>query len=98
MSNDEINKQDTHDIRLSVTEAAKLFGVDQITVRRAIKERRLLYIVVRGRYKISFESLLKWSQQRTSVKNKLSKKGIGQYVDKWKITNTLYSPRQKNKG
>jgi len=74
MINDQNMKQGAYDMRLSVTEAAKLFGVDQITVRRAIKERRLLYIVVRGRYKISFESLLKWSQQRTSVKNKLSKK------------------------
>ena len=85
------------DMRLSVTEAAKLFGIDQITIRRAIKEKLVRYIVVRGRYKISFSSLLKWSQQRTSVRNKLKNKGIGQYVDKWKISNTLYSPRPKKK-
>ena len=85
------------DMRLSVTEAAKLFGIDQITIRRAIKDKQIRYIVVRGRYKISFSSLLKWSQQRTSVRNKLSQKGIGQYVDKWKISNTLYSPRPKKK-
>lgn len=89
--------QELNDMRLSVSEAAKLFGIDQITVRRAIKENALRYIVVRGRYKISFTSLLKWSQQRTSVRNKLAKDGIGQYVDKWKINNTLYSPRPKKK-
>ena len=88
-------QSEANDMRLSVSEAAKLFGIDQITVRRAIKENALRYIVVRGRYKISFSSLLKWSQQRTSVRNKLAKNGIGQYVDKWKINNTLYSPRPK---
>ena len=90
-------QSEANDMRLSVSEAAKLFGIDQITVRRAIKENALRYIVVRGRYKISFSSLLKWSQQRTSVRNKLAKDGIGQYVDKWKINNTLYSPRPKSK-
>ena len=95
MENNESVQPINEDMRLSVTEAAKLFGIDQITIRRAIKEKQILYIVVRGRYKISFSSLLKWSQQRTSVRNKLANKGIGQYVDKWKINNTLYSPRPK---
>jgi excisionase family DNA binding protein len=82
-----------NDLRVSVSEAAKMFGVDQITIRRAIKEKDLRYIVVRNRYRISFASLLRWSQGRTSVRNKLAKKGLGQFVDKWKISNTLYSPR-----
>ena len=51
-------------IRLAVSESAKLFGVDQKTIRRAIADDELEYIVVRGRYKISFESLLKWSQRK----------------------------------
>lgn len=83
------------DIRISVTEAAKLFGIDQMTIRRALKSNEIRYIVVRNRYKISFISLLKWSQKKTTVKNKLAHKGIGQYVDKWKINNILYSPRPK---
>lgn len=97
MTNNNQEQQPTDDMRLSVSEAAKLFGIDQITIRRAIKDKQIRYIVVRSRYKISFASLLKWSQQRTSVKNKLANKGIGQYVDKWKISNTLYSPRPKKK-
>jgi len=82
-------------IRLSVSEAARLFGVNSMTIRRAIKEKSLRYVVVRGRYKIDFESLVKWSQQRPLVKFKLETKGLGQFVDKWKIKNTLYSPNPK---
>ncbi len=79
-------------IRLSVSESAKFFGIEQKTVRRAIKDGSLRYIVVRGRYRIAFESLLEWSQKRPKVKNKLATQGVGQYVDKWKIKNKLYSP------
>ena len=82
-------------IRLSVSEAAKSFGVSQRTVRRAITNQELTYIVVQGRYKIHFESLLKWSQQTTAMKNKRDQQGIGQYVAQWKIRNRLYSPNPK---
>lgn len=84
-----------HPVRVSVSEAARLFGVDPHTVRRAIKREDLRYIVVQGRYKINFESLVNWSQNRTSVKNKMEEKGIGQYVDKWKIKNKKFSPDPK---
>lgn len=83
-------------IRVSISEAARLFGVSQQTIRRAIKDREITYIVVAGRYKLNFESLIKWSQAKTTVKNKLGTRGIGQYVDQWKITNTLYSPSVKS--
>jgi excisionase family DNA binding protein len=79
-------------IRLSVSEAAKLFGVSPRTIRRALADGDITYIVVQGRYKLNFESLLKWSQETTTVRNKLAKSGIGQFVDRWKIKNRLYSP------
>lgn len=79
-------------IRLSVSEAAKMFGISTRTVRRAIAKGEVTYIVVQGRYKINFESLLKWSQSSTTVRNKRDKAGIGQFVQKWRIKNTLYSP------
>ncbi|MBU1131829.1 helix-turn-helix domain-containing protein [Patescibacteria group bacterium] len=75
-------------IRVSVSEAAKLFGVDAHTIRRAIKREELKYIVVQSRYKINFESLIEWSQNRITVKNKTEQRGIGQFVDKWKIKTT----------
>lgn len=79
-------------IRLSISEAARLFGVEQKTIRRAIKANELRYIIVRGRYKINFESALKWSQIKPTIKNKTNTTGIGQYVDKWKINNKHFSP------
>ena len=88
-------EQEKHPIRVSVSEAARLFGVDPHTVRRALSNGELRYIVVQGRYKINFESLLTWSQNRTSVNNKLNKKGLGQYVEKWKIKNKKFSPDPK---
>lgn len=82
-------------IRVSVSEAARLFGVTNQTIRRAIAAQEITYVVVAGRYKVNFESLVKWSQRHTTVRNKLMKKGIGQFVDRWKIKNPLYSPNPK---
>ncbi len=79
-------------IRLSISEAGKLFGVNQQTIRRAVKQGTVTYVVVRGRYQLNFESLVKWSQQSDRIKRKLAINGIGQYVDKWRIKNILYSP------
>lgn len=89
------NESRTNVIRVSVSEGARLLGINPATVRRAIKAQEIRYVVVRGRYKISFESLIKWSQKRPIVKYNLENKGIGQYVEKWKIRNTLYSPNPK---
>ena len=83
-------------IRVSVSEAARLFGVNTQTIRRAIQAQEITYVVVAGRYKVNFESLVKWSQRHTTIKNKLAKRGIGQFVDRWKIKNPLYSPNPKS--
>jgi len=88
---------DNKTLRISVSEASRLFGVDQKTIRRAIKNQDLRYIVVQGRYKINFESLLKWSQKKPQTKNKLENDGIGRYVDKWKIRSTHFSPNPPKK-
>jgi len=79
-------------IRLSVSEAAKLFGISTQTIRRAIAEGKLHYVVVHNRYKISFESLVKWSQSATRVRNKSNAIGIGQFVTQWRIKNKKFSP------
>ncbi len=83
-------------IRLSVSEAARMFGVSQRTVRRAVTDGHITYVVVQGRYKLNFESILKWSQDTTTVRNKRDKTGIGQFVGQWKIRNRLYSPNPKS--
>ncbi|MFZ5391048.1 MAG: helix-turn-helix domain-containing protein [Patescibacteria group bacterium] len=80
-------------IRLSISEAARLFGLSQKTIRQAIKQGQINYVVVRGRYKLNFLSLLDWSQSSTRRRNIMNQDGLGSYVDKWKITNRKYSPR-----
>ncbi len=85
----------TNIIRVSVSEAARLFGVSEKTIRKAIAAQEIIYIVVRGRYKINFESLIKWSQKSTRRKNQLKNTGIGQFVQEWKISNKKYSPSIK---
>lgn len=69
-----------------------MFGVSPMTIRRAIKDGEITYVVVQGRYKLNFESLLRWSQRTTTVQHKRDKDGIGQFVEQWKIRNRLFSP------
>ncbi|MBI5221348.1 MAG: helix-turn-helix domain-containing protein [Candidatus Magasanikbacteria bacterium] len=90
------NNEPKEMIRVSISEAARLFGVNSQTIRRAIAAQEITYVIVSGRYKVNFESLVKWSQHSTTVKNKLANKGIGQFVEKWKIKNPLYSPNPKS--
>ena len=80
------------DIRISISEAARLFGVSTKTIRQAIYNDEIRYITVRGRYKLNFKSVLAWSQHSTRRRNQLTKDGIGQFVTSWNITNTKYSP------
>lgn len=80
-------------IRISVSEASRLFGLSTKTIRQAIKDGAITYAVVRNRYKLNFASVLVWSQSSTRRRNNLDKAGLGQYVDKWRIHNRKYSPR-----
>ena len=75
-------------IRVSVSEAARLFGISQQTVRRALKNNTISFIVIGNRYKIDFASLVTWSQSKITVKNKMNGNGIGQFVAKWRIPST----------
>ncbi|MEO5928017.1 MAG: helix-turn-helix domain-containing protein [Patescibacteria group bacterium] len=90
---DAADVQEATAVRVSVSEAARLFGVNPRTIRRAMAAGEVRYIVVRGRYSIHFESLVNWSQRQTTVRNKRDSKGIGQWVDHWKIKNPKFSPR-----
>lgn len=87
-----MKKEEKTPIRVSVSEAAKLFGISTKTVREALKTGDITYIVVQGRYKINFESLITWSQQSPGRVIKRDRDGIGRYVNQWRIRNKLYSP------
>jgi len=79
-------------IRVSVSEAARLFGLSPKTIRQAIKKQEIKYIVVSNRYKINFASLVTWSQKSVRRSNLLHRDGIGQYIHQWKIHNKKFSP------
>lgn len=70
-------------IWLSVSEAAKIGGVQTKTIRRAIQNKTVNYRVLNNRYSIDLSSLLIFLNSKTKLKNKLNLYGIGQYVDKW---------------
>jgi hypothetical protein len=70
-------------IWLSISEAAKIGGVQTKTIRRAIFSKIVKYKVDKNRYFVDFSSLIIFLHQKTKLKNKLNKYGLGQYVDKW---------------
>lgn len=73
-------------IWLSVSEAAKLGGVQSKTIRRAIKSSyNLKYKIIKNRYQIDLSSLLQYLRRNTKLHNKLKKTGLGQYIEKWKV-------------
>lgn len=88
-----INRMNEQTVRVGISEASRLFGVSEKTIRRALQSGELRYIIVRNRYKISFQSLVAWSQKSIQIQRKRDMRGIGQWVTHWKIKNTKYSPR-----
>jgi len=79
-----INNEIKAPIWLSVSEAAKIGGVQTKTIRRAIQYNKVKYKIIGNRYLIDLASLLIFLQAKTKLKNKLNQLGLGQYVDKWK--------------
>ncbi|MFH1413053.1 MAG: helix-turn-helix domain-containing protein [bacterium] len=71
-------------IWVSVSEAAKLGGIQQKTIRRAIDAGEIKFKIINNRYSIDIGSVIKFLNTRTKLKNKFSQSGLGQYVDKWK--------------
>ena len=73
------------EIWLAVSEAANLAGVNDKTIRRALKESNLLvYKITKDRYKIELKSLINYMNLNTKLNNKFLNYGLGQYVDNWK--------------
>jgi len=71
---------------MSVSESAKILGVQTKTIRRAIEAARVKFKVVGNRYLINLASLISFALDATKVRNKFQKTGLGQYVDKWRST------------
>ena len=78
------NNQIISPVWLSVSEAAKIGGVQTKTIRRAIQYNKVKYKIIGNRYLIDLLSLITFLHTKTKLKNKLNQFGLGQYVDKWK--------------
>ena len=72
-------------VKLSPSQASKLFGVSERSVRRGIKSKELPATVHNGRYKIDFQDLLLWSEKLPNRQLKRDEFGLGQFVEKWKL-------------
>ncbi len=81
-------------ILLSVAEAAKFLGLSTRTIRRAISQNAVTYIVVKDRYRITLPSLLRWALGTPNAKKKLETAGFGSFVASWK---PLAEPKEKKK-
>jgi hypothetical protein len=79
-----LTKQITHPIWLGISECAKIGGVQPKTIRRALKSGHLKYKVEGNRYFIDLKTLILYLKSTKKLQNKLKKKGIGQYIEKWK--------------
>jgi excisionase family DNA binding protein len=79
-----LNNEIKSPIWLSVSEAAKIGGVQAKTIRRTIQYNKVKYKIIGNRYAIDFSSLVAYLNTKTKLKNKLNQFGLGQYVDKWK--------------
>ena len=77
-----LSKTITNPIALSVSEAAKLGGVQTKTIRRAISSSLIDYKVINNRYIIDLKSLITFLHSRTKLINKFKSNGLGQYIEK----------------
>ncbi|NCB21128.1 MAG: hypothetical protein EOM88_04420 [Clostridia bacterium] len=72
-----------HPIWLSVSEAAKLAGVTDKTIRRGLQVGSLLkYKIIKNRYQIELGSLVMYMHRNKKLKNKIREIGLGQYFIK----------------
>jgi len=77
-------KREDRQIWLSVSEAAKMGGIDNKTIRRAIKDKRIKYKVFGNRYAIRLSSIIEFAHSTKKLRNKFFSHGLGQYVDTFK--------------
>lgn len=70
-------------IWLRISEAAKIGGVKNKTIRRGVKSGALRYKIVSNKYFIELRTLILFLHKSTKLKNKLYNNGLGQYIKSW---------------
>jgi len=77
-------KDASNPLWLSISEAAKISGVQTKTIRRAIQSNAVKYKVTKNRYLVDFASMIIYLYSKKKLRNKLKNFGIGQYINEWK--------------
>lgn len=70
-------------IWLTMSETAKLGGIQKRTVKRALRAGFMKYRIVESRYQVDLRSALIYLFSKKKLWNKVKEFGIGQYVEKW---------------
>jgi hypothetical protein len=84
MENQKIRFKVNNPIFVSVSEAARLAGVQDKTIRRAIKKgEEIKFKIRKDRYQIDLGSLIIYLNKKTKLRNKLNTQGLGQYINQW---------------
>ena len=78
-----LNGPISNPIWLSVSESAKIGGITNKTIRRAIQANSIKYKILKNRYFVDLASLIQYLIKTKKLENKLNKYGIGQYIEKW---------------
>ncbi len=76
-------KKIEHPIWLSVSESAKICGVNAKTIRRALQSNAIKYKIIQNRYSIDFSSLIQHALKHKKLRNKFNTQGLGQYTQEW---------------
>lgn len=79
-----INCKVLYPLWLPISTAAKLCGVNNKTIRRAVLSQKITYKIVNNRYFVEFSSFIKFMHSTKKLQNKLNLNGLGQYIAKWR--------------
>jgi len=72
-------------IHINLQEASKISGLSNNTIRKSLKSNELSYFFEKGKYSVDMENFLKWIFQSQRKINIIKTKGIGKYIQTWKI-------------
>ncbi len=72
-----------HPLWLSISESAKVGGITNKTIRRAIHSKKLKYKIINDRYFINLSSVIIFVHSNAKLRNKFYSYGFGQYISKW---------------
>ncbi len=70
---------------INIQEASKISGISSNTIRKSLKSNELSYFFEKGKYSLELENFLKWIFQSTRRTNIINTKGMGKFIETWKI-------------